>query len=304
MAHWINTGFSAIIVIMKGFLLVIILLFTANELHALSKSDELAYRVRFSSPNDVALLLDKGANPNDVNEVGLPLVSVAASRKDNDAVPVLRTLIDAGADVNAGGRNNQYPIIIAARENNLLMVRYLLYNTDVDVTVRDLNGLLPAEIAEYYGSEKVLGLINHITEKRIKEEQERTGPERRNRLITNLAHYFCEHQYIYYYHKSGQSRLPEDDIKRIMETSQKNGQAQMRELYETFGFPYERAQEMKAAIGAPLAEELDAMISNRQRAKSGVGTEKDMKKRCAPHVNLWLREYFKDIDEREKHGLL
>ncbi len=289
---------------MRAFLFAVLLLFTSSTVHALSKSDELAYRVRFSSPNDVQILLDKGADPNQVNEVGLPMVSVAASRKDNDAVPVLRTLIEAGADVNAGGRNNQYPIIIAARENNLMMVRYLLHNTDVDVTVRDLNGLLPVEIADYYGSEKVLGLINHITEKRLEEERKRTGPERRDRLITDLAHYFCEYQYKYYYHKSGQSRLSKAEIEKILDDLQKDGQAQMEELYKTFSFPYERGLEMKSSIGGPLAEELDAMISNRQRAKSGVGTDEDMKKRCKPHVDAWLKEYFKDIEERQKHGLL
>jgi Ankyrin repeats (many copies) len=290
--------------LMKALLLGLLLCLVSYHAHALSKSEELEYRVRFSSPEDVKLLLDKGADPNKLNDIGLPLVSVAAGRKDNDAVPVLRTLVDAGADVNEGGRNNQYPIIIAARENNLLMVRYLLYNTDVDVTVRDLNGLLPVEIADYYGSEKVKGLIKHITDKRLKEEAERVGPARRDRLITELANYFCTYQYNYYYHKSGQSGLPKKEVEEIIKKSREEGEAQIKELYTTFNFPYERAVEMKTAIGSPITSELDAMISNRQRAKNGVGTPEDMKKRCAPVVNSWLKEYFKDMALREEHDLL
>lgn len=271
----------------------------APMVEAMQVDEELAYRVRFSSENDVKLLLDKGADPNSFNQTGLPMVSVAASRKDNDAVPVLKMLYENGGDVNVGGANNQYPIIIAARDNNPRMVQYLLDHTDVDVTVRDLNGLLPVEIAEYYGSNLVIGMINALTQKRLRAEQKRTSPERRDDLIDKLARHYCEHQYMYYYHKSGQSRKSKDEIDTIIGDYRTKGQAQIEELYKTFQFPYETAFMMKSSIGGPLSKELNDMISNRERARQGVGTEEDLKERCDRISGNWM-DGFREQEAAER----
>jgi hypothetical protein len=75
-----------------------------------SLDDELAYRVQFSQASDVALLLRKGADPNALSKTGLPMVSVATQRKDDEAISILRVLVKGGADVNRGGVNNQYPV--------------------------------------------------------------------------------------------------------------------------------------------------------------------------------------------------
>ena len=101
-----------------------ILAFAAEDLNK-----ELAYRVQFSKVGDVDILLKEGANPNYVNSLGFPMVAVAVSRNDSDALPILKALIEGGADANQGGDSNQYPIIIAINNNNLSIVKYLADST-------------------------------------------------------------------------------------------------------------------------------------------------------------------------------
>lgn len=281
-------------------LVAIVCILSMHSAYAVTLNKELAYRVRFSKQGDVNLLLDKGANPNAINETGLPMVSVAASRKDEDAVPVLRTLVEHGADVNKGGQNNQYPIIIAAREDNTDMIKYLLDETNVNVTVRDLNGLLPMEIAEYYGSKHVAQLLKESTEKRLEAERERVSPKRRDELVKQLAYSYCEHDYMSYYYKSGQSGLPKQDIRSHIEAYRLKAKALIDELYMTFGVPVEQALDMKEEIGTPLRAELDAMISNRERARHGVGTKEDLAKRCDRYAGDWLKKYEKDQRKKDE----
>jgi Ankyrin repeats (3 copies) len=272
--------------------------------HAITLSEELAYRVRFSRADDVDLLLRKGADPDSTNEVGLPMVSVATSRTDADAIPVLKTLMKHGADMNRGGVNNQYPVIIAARENNTTLMRFLIEEAKVDYTVKDLNGMLPLEIAEYYGNDASADMIRALTEEKLAAERERKSPERRDALIKKLAYGTCEQAYMYYYYMSKQDKHPKEKIASEITRYRQAVKDDIDELYVVFGVPVELALSMQKAITPPLTAELNAMISNRQRRHVGVGTQKDLNARCDRLAGAWLKEHAGDavVQEPAKGG--
>ncbi len=273
------------------FLICCVTLLIALPAHAVTLEEELAYRVRFSRADDVVLLLKKGADPNAVNDVGLPMVSVATSRTDDDAIPVLRTLMQKGADLNRGGPNNQYPVVIAARENNTKMMEFLIKEAKVDYTVKDLNGLLPLEIAEYYGNKESAELIRGLTEEKLAAEKERHSPERKEKLVKELAFKVCEEEYMHYYYTSGQDKYSKQEIAQNVTEKRNQVKETMDELYKIFGIPPEIAISMKKKMEPVIVKQLDAMISNRQRRAKGVGKSADLHLRCDKLQDAWYADY-------------
>jgi Ankyrin repeats (3 copies) len=264
---------------------------TTQPAWSVTLNEELAYRVRFSRADDVTLLLNKGANPNAINDTGLPMVSVATSRTDDDAIPVLRALIAKGADMNKGGMNNQYPVVIAARENNTKLMRFLIDEAKVDYAVKDLNGMLPLEIAEYYGNAESADMIRGLTEAKLAEERARKSPERRDALIQKLAFKTCEQQYMYYYYISKQNKHSKETVAREVTRHRQEALDIMLELYQTFEVPVELAAAMKKHIEPLVTAELDAMVSNRQRRHVGIGGKADLDKRCGRLRDEWYASY-------------
>jgi Ankyrin repeats (3 copies) len=266
---------------------------------AVTLEEELAYRVRFSRADDVLLLISKGADPNTVNEVGLPMVSVAALRTDADAIPVMRALLQKGADINRGGSSNQYPIIVAARENNVPMMEFLVKEAKADYTVRDLNGMLPLQIAEYYDNQDAADLVRDLTEELIAKDRERTSLHRRDQLIEDLGHKLCEQHYMYYYYISKQDKHPQDVVDaEIMRYREEVGNI-MGDLYAVFKMPLSTQTSILKYIQPILTAELDAMISNRERRRRGIGTKKDLKERCGRIANQWHESYLKAQEAME-----
>ncbi len=301
--HYLSRAFNWILPIkytilesMRILLCLFLVLCTTSTSYALSMSEELAYRVRFSRADDVELLLKKGANPNEINNIGLPMVSVAAGRSDDDAVPVLRMLSKYGADLNRGGANNQYPILIAARDNNLSMMKFLIEEAKVDYSVRDLNGMMPYEIAEYYGNEEAASLIRELTEEKLAEERWLKSSERRDELIGELSDHYCKHQYMYYYYTSGQDKHEQDFIDTQIQTYRDEATAMLHELHTNFAIPYEYATTIKVNVSDVVKKELDRLVSNRERRRLGIGSQRDIKERCDRIVSEWMVKYHRTKD--------
>lgn len=276
---------------MRHFLLIALLCFTALPACAITLNEELAYRVRFSRADDILLLLKKGADVNAVNDVGLPMVSVATSRTDDDAISVLRVLMQNGADLNRGGPNNQYPVVIAARENNTKMMEFLIKEAKVDYTVKDLNGMLPLEIAEYYGNKESADYIRDLTQEKLAQERERRSPARQAKLTKELAFAVCEEEYMHYYYISKQDKHSKEEIANQITKRRMNVKDAMNELYTIFGVPPEITYSMKKMMEPEIVKQLDAMISNRQRRAKGIGSLADLHMRCDPLRDKWYADY-------------
>ncbi len=267
----------------------------------LDVQDELSYRVEFGGPADVKMLLDKGGNPNGVNELGWPLVSVAARRTDGLSVEVVDMLVKAGADINQGGPSRQFPIIIAARNGDSKLARYLL-EQGADSGVRDRNGVEPVEIAKYYGHNNVYDILEELALKRAEADQKRRSPERLDELRGELVKYSCASQYMSYYFKSGMesSKFSQDDITDEMNARHTEMISAINDLYQIFKVDMDQIDDMRSYGADAIYKELEAMISPRNRRRLGVGTEKDRNKRCQKIADTWMEQEAAKMEKAKK----
>jgi hypothetical protein len=90
--------------------------------------DEIVYRVNLGRAEDVALLLKGGQAANQTDPSGVPLLALAATRKDKEGLNVMKTLIESGANIDAKDREGQTALFYAAKQGNADAVKYLLEN--------------------------------------------------------------------------------------------------------------------------------------------------------------------------------
>lgn len=279
-------------------LLSLFLAFPAAAAPKFNVQKELSYRVEFGSPADVKMLLEKGGDPNGVNELGWPLVSVAARRVDGLAVEVVDMLAQAGADLNQGGASRQYPIIIAARNGDADLANYLLLK-GVDVDVRDRNGVQPVEIAQKNGHEDVFDILEVLAMKAAEEKEKMHSPERYKELRRELSVASCSYQYMNYYFKSGQDKFSDDYI--ADKTSEWEGRliSITNDLYQIFKMPLEDMELIRNYAAKAVYADLERLISNRNRRSHGVGTEADRTKRCGAIADKWEASQVSDEDKEK-----
>ncbi len=267
----------------------------------LDVQNELSYRVEFGNPDDVRMLLEKGGNPNGVNDLGWPLVSIAARRTDGLSVDIVDLLVKAGADINQGGPSRQFPIIIAARNGDVDLARYLL-EQGADSGVRDRNGVEPVEIAKYYGHMDVFDILEELALKRAEMEERRRSPERLKELRHELVSFSCASQYMAYYFKSGMDsrRFSQDQIDDEMNTRHTEMVTAITDLYQIFKVPMDEIEIMRQYGADQIFQELEDMISPRNRRKLGVGKPEDRARRCNKIADAWMAQYEEAIAEEKK----
>lgn len=158
--------------------------------------DELAYRVALGRADDIKLLLSKGANPNGVNAEGLPLLLVAASRKDGEALGAVQALLEGGADVNTKDKQGQTALYYASRAGKPGVVEHLLKNR-IDYYSLDNNGDIARTIAFRAGHDDIVKLMDAYVksqtilaqntyenaQRQVKEQQEKEAREGRIRAL-------------------------------------------------------------------------------------------------------------------------
>lgn len=269
------------------FLLLLPFIFFSLPAPAADLDSELAYRVAYGSAKDVEILLGQGASANAIAKSGLPLVSVAAMRADGESVPVIEKLVAAGADLNAGADAGQPPIIIAARNNNYDLVKYLI-SQNVDTSVTDRSGSTAKTIAEYNSNNDILVLLQEQDAKREQELAELRSPERYTKLFNQLVFEYCASQYLSYYVKSKQDKLSPEESDILL--SEQNGKVSdiHTALYKDFNVDVTVYTQMREDVQGRIFDELEQLISNRNRKINGVGKPSDMKKRCNRISEKWL----------------
>jgi hypothetical protein len=262
-------------------MIVLLLFAAASPALSLTVYDkELLYKVRFGQAADVQLLLIKGADANQLNEVGMPLVSVAASRRDGQAVPILRALVAAKADIDQGGTSRQYPIVLAARAGDKELMKFLLDDAYADFNVRDMNGQTPREIASYYGFTEVAAMIDAIHDERASALRDMYSPERREQLVHDAIYHYCATSYLYFYFSTKQDPIPADEQQEMLELHKGQVTVAINDLAQIFQINGQTIMTLGQEAGQKVAAEMEALISNRNRRKHGVGTPEDLEKRC------------------------
>jgi ankyrin repeat protein len=107
----------------------------------------------------VAALLREGADPNDSNEYGDPMLLLAVRKEQTD---VARALIDGGADVNRPGVEGKTPLHVAVGDENSTDLLRLLLERGADPDAHSAEGWTPLLNATSWGyADQALVLLEH-----------------------------------------------------------------------------------------------------------------------------------------------
>ena len=108
-----------------------------------------------SSLNVFRLLLDAGANPNAVKNLGQPVLLKSIQQAD---VEIIEALLNAGADINARDPDGKTALIIAIEWKHLDIIEALL-NAGADIHAEDANRRTALDIATEGQYEPAVELI-------------------------------------------------------------------------------------------------------------------------------------------------
>ena len=243
-------------------------------------NESLIYHVYFGKAEDVKRLLYKGANANARDEHQWSALSIATDRSDGQAFPIAKLLVEAGANVNVM-IDGQYPIITAIHNNNAELVKLLiLHGANIDVS--DDKGRTVERLAREAKDSRIADFISKI---KIEEQQLLAYLRSRTHLrqiVERFAFNHCAYQYWGFYFKSGQDKNA-DRIKiegrlrkyaREMKDSSTRAATFFPQIYSGL------FQDVQSETRRLVYDQLNNMISNRNRRAQGVGTEKDFHKRC------------------------
>jgi len=120
---------------------------------------ELAYRASMGRADDIKLLITKGANPNQLNEDGVPILSLASARKDPEALAAVMALTEGGAEINTKDKTGQTALYYAARSSNATVVDHLL-KRGIDYYSLDNNGDIARTIAFRNGRQDIVDAMD------------------------------------------------------------------------------------------------------------------------------------------------
>lgn len=257
-----------------------------------SLDESLIYYVYFGKATDVARILRMGANPNAQDKHHWPALAIASDRKSSESTPIAIALVKAGAKIDLGYQHN-YPLINAIKNNNDDLVFFLI-TRGARLDLLDAKGRSAFELAQSSKNKRIRNLIGAIKQEAEQLNQFLTSKVHLRQRLTAFAFNNCAFQYWSFYVNSGQD--PELDEFRM--TARKNNHASEAQnaathLFNHFPvFSQSMIHSLTSTIRRTIFNELDGMVSNRNRRKNGVGTVADMKKRCAPIV-MDIREQFK-----------
>ena len=280
------------------YLLAALMLFMASFTPAYAQNSqaeydkELIYRAGFGNASDVAGLLRKGANPNQFNEIGSPLISVAAGRFDGQAYTIVEQLIKAGADINQGGRSNFYPIVIAARRGDVKLVQLLL-ESGADVTVTDGNGVAPIDIARFDERDDIVTLMQEYKRKQEQAQVDRISPEKYDEHLRESVYGSCAMEYMRYYFHKNMGRPQDGTAESHQQKWIQHIQSHHAPLASVFYVDSEKLLEAERRAALRIRAELEAMLRNSYRRRNGVGEDSDLQARCGTIADNWMKtEYY------------
>lgn len=148
----------------------------AQNLNKEQLKEEIVYRAALGRPDDVSILLKQGASANEVSELGVPIVSLAASRQDPEMIKVLQVIVEAGADVNKPDANGQTPIFYAAKIGNKEALQYLL-SKGVAYGTSDSSGNTARSVAYDAGYNEIVEILDNFVHTKNEEVKKQYAEE-------------------------------------------------------------------------------------------------------------------------------
>jgi hypothetical protein len=242
--------------------------------------EDLIYRINFGSDDDIRVLLEKGANPNAKTPEGVPAIFIAISRNDAEALLMAKSLLAKGANPNAVDNNGNYPIVMAIRNNQADTVNALMA-AGANPHIKTTNGVPLLTLANETHNSKIITPIKEIFDKEEAYATSLRTPERFKEIIRLYGFHSCSYQYWNYVLSSRQAPEKSTETQAKIDTS-KTTLAQLLEQIQHY-YPTTKAEDLQAISNESAQtayDQLDVMISNRNRAEHGVGKEEDVKQRC------------------------
>ena len=129
---------------------------------------EIIYRASFGRADDIKLLVEQGASPDQLNSNNVPIIAVAAVRNDPEAVNVIKTLLDLGANINAVDMNGQNALFYAAKAGNVDAINLLLQK-NIDFQAVDAKGNNARSEAAAAGHQNVIDILDDFPKKHAQE---------------------------------------------------------------------------------------------------------------------------------------
>lgn len=299
--------------------LMLALALAAFAAHADSPAGEMVYRASLGSADDIKVLLKQGASANQTNELGVPVLCLAAARSDNDAIPVAKTLLAGGADINGLDKEGETALFYAARSGNLAMVNFLL-NHGIKYYAEDKNDSIARTVAFENGHTDIVkamdDFVNAQTKKveedyqkayalmaRRKEAQEGAAPSpasppdketqaRRQQnveqLEKGLSYHACQFQYWYFVDAVKQdTELSADELNIAIDTHKKQVEAIEKTLIDTYGKETGFVSDITDSAKKRVYNQLAAMETNFSRHEQGIGRMDDAEARCQHVARDW-----------------
>jgi|GEM_PF-2872275 len=252
---------------------------------------DLTYYSNLGTPEKVKEALWLGANPNARSSDGWPAISYAASRNAKESMPIVVLLVDAGADMNIRDPKGETPLMNAITNNNLPLVQFLV-ERGADFRAVNTKGRTVLAFAEYFGNRDIINFIKETI--RIEEEKIREGKSRRRfyRMLDDFIFYNCANQYIAYNQQTDFYKKDEEEKARQLgeQAVAKILNARV-ELEHNFGLPNGHTESIAKNTQVMILNELEALISNRNRRKLGIGETADIDKRCKAILNVWRSNF-------------
>ena len=117
--------------------------------------NEIIYRANLGRADDVELLIKQGGSPNQASSEGVPILSLAAARRDAEGINVVKRLIKLGANINGRDSKGQTALFAAAKQGNIDVVNLLLVSK-IDPLALDNNGDIARTVAFASGHKDVV----------------------------------------------------------------------------------------------------------------------------------------------------
>ncbi|MBI1276370.1 hypothetical protein GC177_10450 [bacterium] len=261
----------------------------SNPFGALAK-DDLLYKSSFGTADDVRAILERGMDPNIASPEGLTALHLAASRNDDEAIPIAELLVAKGANLEARDPKGNTPLHLAINSGRAKMVWWLL-SKGADFYATDTSGLTPLQKAEREHQKDIAAMLQQAIDIDATRRKDAISPQERGRAIQNFAFYNCAQAYLNYYRQTVPEAKDEDGFKE--EDFKKREQAILdyqNYITRNFGLPAIKLERMGKTTRETIRSQLDGFINNKERKRVGFGKQEDLQKRCTAISSQWKVE--------------
>lgn len=162
---------------------------------------DLIYKSIFGTADEVSKLIEQGANPNALDEKGVPAMAHAAKRKDDAGLEIIKALSAGGGNKDVVDSRGQTPLFYAAASGNMEAIKLLL-EMGVDFYHVDKNGDVARNLAFKENHKEAFEYMdNFVNEKRnavqkeyeefYKRQQEAKSPSKETAVENNIENIYA-----------------------------------------------------------------------------------------------------------------